>query len=138
MKFRVVFDTNILISATFWQGIPRYLLELAEKGEIELITSSDMIKELSDVLIKERKFGLTAREVLHIIEDIIDLSYIIEPAIGVKFSRDSDDNKVLECAVSSNADYIISADYDLLDIESFIGVKIVTAEKLLNSLRSLS
>ena len=45
--------------------------------------------------------------------------------------RDSDDDKILECALLANADYIISGDDDLLVLEEFRGIRIITAKEYL-------
>ena len=47
---RVVVDTNVLISATFWSGDSEKIIIKAENKEFELITSKELIQELSDVL----------------------------------------------------------------------------------------
>ena len=47
---RVVLDTNVVVSALVWGGVPYRLLQLGEVGEIELITSPTLIAELADVL----------------------------------------------------------------------------------------
>ena len=39
MGFRVVIDTNIYISAIFWNGNPRKVVDLARDGEIEISTA---------------------------------------------------------------------------------------------------
>ena len=55
---RVVFDTNVLVSATLSRGKPYTVLELAERGDIDSVMSPDIIDELEDVLSRERDFRL--------------------------------------------------------------------------------
>lgn len=52
---------------------------------------------------------------------------MVQPEYTVNICRDPDDNKFLECAVSSRALYIVSGDKDLLDLEQFDDVAITTA-----------
>ena len=49
---------------------------------------------------------------------------------------DPDDDKVLECAVAGNADYIVSGDSHLLDIEEYRGVEIVSPDESLSTRNS--
>ena len=53
---------------------------------------------------------------------------IIEPVTHVEICRDPDDNKFLECAKDSHALYIVSGDKDLLVIEKYENIQIVTAK----------
>ena len=54
---RIVLDTNILVSGLLYQGKPRRLIDLATQGQIEIVSSAEMIDELREVLSRE-KFGL--------------------------------------------------------------------------------
>ena len=46
---RVTVDTNVLISATFWSGDSEKIIELVEKGEIELVLSVAILREYAEV-----------------------------------------------------------------------------------------
>jgi predicted nucleic acid-binding protein len=43
-------------------------------------------------------------------------------------------NKILECAIEGNADYIVTGDKHLLDIKEYSGIKIVKANEILTLL----
>lgn len=47
--------------------------------------------------------------------------------LAQQVSRDADDDQVLACALAARADLVVSGDRDLLDLESFEGIRIVTA-----------
>jgi putative PIN family toxin of toxin-antitoxin system len=47
---KVVADTNIIISGVLWHGAPHTLLEIAYKNEIQLLTCSALLQELTEVL----------------------------------------------------------------------------------------
>ena len=47
---RCVLDTNILVSAFLWQGIPARLIELAGENKIQIFTSHVLLDELAEVL----------------------------------------------------------------------------------------
>ncbi len=67
-KIRVVIDTNVLISAIFWAGKPKKLLNKVRKGKVIFLTSNSLIEELKDVLTaKDKPFKLEESEVKLII-----------------------------------------------------------------------
>ncbi|MDP2974121.1 MAG: putative toxin-antitoxin system toxin component, PIN family, partial [Candidatus Diapherotrites archaeon] len=101
---RATVDTNILISAAFWKGNEAEVIELTEKGKITLVLSKAILSEFEEVL--RRKFGdmATETEILHVVEKFISISEIVEPNIRVNIVKeDSDDNRILECAIAGNA-----------------------------------
>lgn len=58
---------------------------------------------------------------------------LIEITTSVTACRDVKDNKFLELAVSGKADYIVSGDEDLLVLNPFRGIPILTPRNFLNS-----
>ena len=70
------------------------------------------------------------------VEKIVSISKIIDTKQEFDvITEDSDDNKILECAVEGNADYIVSQDVHLLKLKEFNGIKILTPEEFLDVLR---
>ena len=129
-KVRVVPDTNVYISALLWTGIPHRLLRLAEADALTLVTTPAIMEELREVL-GRAKFTLRIRtlqtsvaelmeSLLSVVEVIPDLA--IEPVI----KRDPDDDKILACAVTAQAEWLISGDDHLLSLERYKGIPIVT------------
>jgi predicted nucleic acid-binding protein len=51
----------------------------------------------------------------------------VQPTITLRLSRDPGDDKFLECAVAGRADYIVSADADLLTLSAVQGIPILSA-----------
>jgi len=60
---------------------------------------------------------------------------VVHPEAEPQASRDSKDNKFLAAAAAADAEFIVSADKDLLDLQEYEGVAIVTAEEFLRSLQ---
>ena len=88
------------------------------------------IDELEEVL--RRDFQLSEKEVDEIIEKILIFVTFVEPIEKIDAVRDDpDDNKILECAVTSNSEYIITYDKHLLDLKTFMGIKIVKPEEII-------
>jgi len=114
---RIVADTNVIVSAFLWGGVPRQLLNAAEGRRIELFTSRVLIAELEDVLsrgklavqLSESRFALA-----YLLARYTQLATLIGPAeITAPELRDPDDAAVLGCALAAQADLIVSGDKHL-------------------------
>ena len=122
---RVVLDTNVTISATFWRGHPRLVLDLARQGRLTLLSSAPIEAELIRVL-SYPKFGLTAAEMLPIVSDIRRFAQFVDVTSSVDVvSEDPTDNRFLECALDGEANYIVSGDHHLLSVGIFRGIEIL-------------
>ena len=135
---KVVLDTNVLVSGTFWKGDSEKIIDKVENKEVELILSKELIEEYEEVINREEIMDKTQNKDLILnesVQKIINDSTIVGPT--KKFDavkEDSKDNKVVECAVEGNVDYIISQDNHLLNLKEFNGIKILTPEEFLGVL----
>ena len=130
----VVLDTNILISALFWRGNPYKVISNALERKYSLYLSAEILDELEEKL--RAKFKFPEDKIKDHIGILREYGKFVEPIIKVNvIKEDPDDNKVLECAFSCNADYIISGDQHLLKLKEFKGIKIVTAKEFLGLLK---
>ena len=129
---KVVLDTNIFISAFLWTGNPRKVLKRIANGFDELYITDDILKEIASAL-SRKKFNLNIErinEYLQIIE-----SFSIKLSSKNKYeeiSRDKDDNKILQCGIDGNVDFIITGDNDLLVLENYKNIKIIKAKEYLD------
>ena len=128
---RLVVDTNVLVSAFLWEGVPGRLIELAGEQEIQLFTSRALLDELAATLAKKKlekpiaKTGLTADQMLRNYRRIVTLVTVRQ--LTQQVSRDADDDAVLACALAARADLIVSGDGDLLTLKQFQRIEIVSA-----------
>ncbi len=122
---RVVFDTNIFISALV---IPGSLAEKAVsriiEGRDELVISTDIIKEVLSVL--SSKFGREREALSHVAVILLELGELVRPDQRVRVFRDEPDNRILECAVFGKADLIVTRDKEILRLKEYMGVKIAS------------
>lgn len=132
---RITVDTNVLVSATFWYGASYKVLELVEQGKVELVLSEQIIGEFSDVLeYEEIKKKIVNKRLLMLrtVEKLVFMSKIVVPAIKIAVVKeDPDDDKILECAVAGDVNYLISKDNHLLKIVKYGKIKIVSPEEFL-------
>lgn len=131
-KFRVVFDTNIYISAILFGGNPRQILELARSKEINLFISKAILLELAKKL--QNKFLWSEEDTREVLEGILVFTNLIVPSKKVNIIKnDPPDNRILEAALETKADYIVSGDKKhILSLKSFKNIPILTAKQFLD------
>jgi putative PIN family toxin of toxin-antitoxin system len=131
-KARYVFDTNVIVSSLlFEKGNPSKAFRYALKHG-EVLLSVELLEELSDVLGRE-KFDrfVTSEERDEFLETFVERAMLVEVIERVQECRDPRDDKILELALNGQAEYIVSGDKDLLVLNPFRTVKIITAEEFL-------
>ena len=102
---RVVLDTNVIVSALVFGGVPRQIVELIEAGLCSFFYSRDIQLEVRRVLLE--KF-IWSEERL-------------------------DDDLAIECALASNADAIVSGDSHLLHLGSYRTIRILSPRDFLTA-----
>jgi putative PIN family toxin of toxin-antitoxin system len=129
---RVVFDSNILISALVFPGkqAEKALLRIIQ-GRDRLLLSQAIVDELLDVL--ARKFARDREELARTAVFMADLGEIVRPKRRLHVLRDEADNRILECAVSGQAAAIVTGDHDMLDLQIFESVAILSLRAYLES-----
>jgi len=122
---RVVFDTNIFVSALVLPGSrgEQALLRVVE-GRDQLVFSRAILDELLEVL--ARKFARNAEELSRVALFLDDLGEIVEPGEVVTALADDADNRILECALAGGADLVVTGDKAMLALGSWRGVRILT------------
>jgi len=130
---RVVFDTNVLVSAMLSKkGASRGLLSLAASRKIEGVTLLAILCELGRITSRDCDFS--KHKIERIIGDFLCFLEVIRPTERLKIVADDADNRVLECAVACKADYIASWDAHLTDLKSYRGIEIANPGKILDAL----
>ena len=131
-KTRYVFDTNVIISALlFNNSIPGQAFFHALDDGIILMSQS-LAEELADVLGRE-KFNryVTLEERERFLKGLIGESELVGITDTVRACRDPKDDQILELAINGNAAFIVTGDDDLLVLNPFRGIQIVTPSQLL-------
>jgi uncharacterized protein len=126
---RVTFDTNIWISSTLWENsVSRKLLNRLILESKEIFLTKEILEEYLTIL--KRDFNLSREEFEEKAEIILSFAKIVEPSVKVDFVKeDPDDNKIIECAVESKSEYILSYDKHLLKLKEYQGIKIARPEE---------
>ncbi len=127
---RVVFDTNIFISAFAIPGgqAEKAILRIIEGRDV-LLLSKGILDELLTVL--STKFSRDKEEISRVAVIVSEMAERVEPSERIKVLNDDPDNRILECAVSGNADVIVTGDKGLLRLGGYQKLKIVSLKEYL-------
>ena len=133
---RIVLDTNVLISALAFPGSkPDQILYRIRRGEMDLFISPFILSELDRVLQDKFRFG--EKETNARVTAIRTIAHLVQPTerISVVSAKD-DDNRILECALAAQAEFLVTGDKKhLLPLGSYRNTRIVTPAQLLDHLR---
>ncbi|MFH1457180.1 MAG: putative toxin-antitoxin system toxin component, PIN family [Patescibacteria group bacterium] len=121
---KVILDTNILVDALkdsasiTWQ-----ILELAHTGDVRFFASYKIMREYELIIGREVK----KQEDKSILEKFISQVEVVKITKHVRVVKwDPEDDKFINAALSANADYIISSDNHLLDLQEYDDIKILS------------
>jgi putative PIN family toxin of toxin-antitoxin system len=129
---RFVFDANVIISAVLLPGSkPESALRKAQDLG-ELLVSESIWLELEQVLARP-KFNryITLEERNEFLVDLSETVQFIKVTEQINECRDPKDNKYLELAVSGKAECIVTGDEDLLVLNPWRGIEILTVQEFL-------
>jgi uncharacterized protein len=113
---RVVFDTNVYVSAFAIPGgnaEDAYLH--ATQGTFELVTSIFILTETAGIL--RTKFDWSEDKVTQLLQSIGRTATVVKTHPHLHVLQDEPDNRVLECAVAAQADYLVTGDRHLLALQ---------------------
>jgi uncharacterized protein len=121
---KIVFDTNVLIAAFIAQGVCHKLFEHCIVHHAVLV-SEFILDELKEKFTNKFKFNdETINEVEILLRSRLE---IVKPEkLEPPVCRDLDDDNILAAALSGNCDCIVTGDKDLLVLENFKGIKILS------------
>lgn len=121
---RVVFDTNVFVSALIFPGGQgeRALLRVIE-GPDDLLISRAIVGELLEVL--ARKFARNREELARVAVFLDDVAVVITTKTKIDALRDEADNRILECAVDGEADIVVTGDKRMLELGLHARVQII-------------
>jgi putative PIN family toxin of toxin-antitoxin system len=133
---KVVFDTNIVASATFWRGKPFDSLSAWARGQCEAIVSPQVLSEYFDTT-EELTARYPNRAKVAWAESLTQAATLVFPVDRARGqTADPDDEMFLECALAGAADLIVSGDKrHLLALREWRGIKLVSADAFLIRLR---
>jgi len=132
---KVVFDTNVLVSAVVFPGAnAEAALERITAERDELLISKPILEELLGVL--ARKFARDPEELAHLAVFLETLCTVVKPARRLYVLKDGPDNRILECALSGKASAIVTGDRQMLALSEYRGIRIISLRDYLDQTQS--
>jgi putative PIN family toxin of toxin-antitoxin system len=129
-KLCVVLDTQLLLrGATARRAtLNKKVYQAWVRGEYDLLLSQETLDEILRVLADAevvRKLRVTDEILVSTAILLTAKAKFVNVTRKITMCRDPHDDKFLECAVAGKADYVVSADEDLLSLRIFEGIPIV-------------
>jgi putative PIN family toxin of toxin-antitoxin system len=121
-----------------WGGLPVSIIKAAEDGAVCIITSKEIINEISQTIAYPRlkrsceDKGISQQQIT---EAVLRLSVLVEVKTRIHIVQDAADDKFVECALEGRADLIVSGDDHLLKIGSYRGIRIVSVSQVLEIIK---
>ena len=134
---RAVLDTNVVMSAIFFGGVPFKVLNAWHNGEFELVVSDAVMAEYREIAVSMKaKFPSIEPEIwMRYIED--HASMVSAEPLATQVCEDADDDVFLACATATNAKIVCSGDKHLLACNGWSGIEVLTPRLFCNRLQGL-
>jgi putative PIN family toxin of toxin-antitoxin system len=134
-KFKVVLDTNVYVSALIFGGVPKQVFNTIFKGSHELYVSEYILFEISQTI--KQKFDFSHTKLDQVLEKLKNDAMLIQPKHSISRSSHQNDNRILECAVTADADFLITGDKKhLLSIGTIKSTKIITPRQFIQEVHN--
>jgi len=129
----VVIDTNVLVSALLFGGVPGKLIPLWKERVVQPKASKEIIEEYIRVLAYPR-FQLSEEEIKFLLHyEILPYFEIVRIKEGpVLIAKDPSDDKFIRCAQAAGARIVISGDQHLLKLSPYRQIQILSPSDFLN------
>lgn len=137
-KRRIILDTNVLYAGLYSsEGASYQILRAIERGKIRIILSTTLLFEYEDILNRKKlELGLSEKKIEAVLDNLCGLSdhqkiyYLWRP-----FLKDPNDDHILEVAVASQTDSIVTHNIkDFKGINKF-GIRAITPNQLLKEIK---
>jgi uncharacterized protein len=124
---KVVLDTNVLVSAVFFGGVPGRILAAWRDRRIRLVLSASILAEYREVgaVIESRYGGHDFEAIVALLalnSELIDAPDYLDPPV----CSDADDDKFLSCAKAGGAVIVVSGDAALRAVSGWSGIDVLT------------
>ena len=127
---RIVIDTNVLLVSVSSYSKYHWIYQLIIKQEIEVFITNEIISEYFEIISK--KFN--SKTVKAVIRTLLELDNVNQIQVYFNFNlmqNDPDDNKFVDCAISSSVDYLLTndRDFNILKTITFPKVNVINIEE---------
>jgi len=128
---KIIIDTNVIISALISQSYPfKIINDFVFNERVLVCLSSDILEEYLNVLSRDKfqKYNKFYENSILLLKYLYKYSDLHIPNTKIDILEDKSDNKFLDLAFVSNADYIITGNYNDFTIDKFRNTKIISVK----------
>ena len=129
-KLKIVLDTNVLLVSISSRSDYHWIFQKLLAGEFDICITNDILLEYEEII--SQKFNtLVASDVVRVVLTLPNVYFANVFFEWRLIGADPDDHKVVDCAISANADFIVSNDkhFDVLKKTSFPVVEVLNVKK---------
>ena len=129
---RLLLDTNVVVSAMLWGGVPHTLLQAAHEKRVTLFASTPLLAELTDILGRrkfEKKIAASQLSVDQLVDRYAALCTLVRPTPLSGIAPDPDDDVVIGTALAAQVDYIVTGDQPLLSVGTYQSVRLISVSE---------
>ncbi len=126
---KIVLDTNVLVSALSSRSIYHWLITELFNEKFEVFLTVEILLEYEEIL--GRKYSMTTANNFIAALQLLKTVHFTHIYYRWQLLQDADDNKFADCAIASNADYLITndKDFNVLKQINFPKISIVTIQE---------
>jgi hypothetical protein len=136
---RLVIDTNVVVSALLWDGMPKRLMMTQFSKEILFFTSIPLLVELAGVLSRSKfrqKITGAGYSIGQLVGLYAGMANTVKPISMPRVAPDPDDDVVIGTALAAKADFIVTGDRGLLSVVEYEGGRILSVREMMDRLVS--
>jgi hypothetical protein len=134
---RLVLDTNVVVSALLWNGVPGELLNCASREDVIFFSSLPLLTELTDVLSRprfEHRIAASQLSIALLVHFYARLTTLVRPHSVPRIAPDPDDDVVIGTALAARADFIVTGDRTFLSLGQYEDLRVTSANDALASI----
>lgn len=130
---KIILDTNIIVSALIQRSYPHFVVDkIFVDRSLKLQISEALFKEYVEVLNRDKfkrytDFFLRAKVLL---SDIYELAEMVQTTTILNIIKDAHDNRLLELAEASNADFIVTGNTNDFKMKKYKKTQILSAKEM--------
>jgi uncharacterized protein len=136
---RIVLDSNVWISGILWTGIPHRIIGLVESGRADAFATTAILDEIRDAVMRP-KFARRLQELQsspqEVMGALVGMVQVVEAgSIDRVIREDPDDDRILACALTADAHFVVSGDRHVLALRTYRDIRILTPNEFWHEAR---
>jgi putative PIN family toxin of toxin-antitoxin system len=125
---KIILDTNIVVSALLRCSYPHYIVCDVLDGNMDLCLSEELWQEYSDVLARPKfaRYPGFVQNAAVVLKRFAGIAVFYKPTVRLELIRDASDNKLLELAAVSGADFLVTGNTNDFTMSNYLRTRILS------------